>query len=247
MKITILGSGSFITDLNHFGPSYLLEHDDKKILVDAGEGCVIQLLKLGVTPTDIDYIFLTHFHADHTMDLISILVNIKLKKLKDNTNKKIKIFGQKGINDFMTGLSVFKHDVQNEYEAEELNGKTAIGDFNVVPFKVVHTDAEAIALRFEIEGKIVVFSGDTSYCPGIIDAAKDADLLIIDCSNPIGAENIIHLNPEQVAIVCAKANVKKVILSHLTSQVFDEDITAQVGIKFKGKVAKAEDFMEIKL
>lgn len=247
MKLTILGSGSFITDLNHFGPSYLLEHHNKKILIDAGEGCVVQLLKLGITPMDLDYIFLTHFHADHTMDLISILMIVKLRKREAGIDKKIKIFGPKGIGDFMTGLSVFRHDIQNEYEVIELNRKVTIDDFNVVPFRVIHTDAEAIALRFRIEGKIIVFSGDTSYCPGIINAAQDADLLIIDCSNPISAKNIFHLNPEQVAVVCAKANVKKVILSHLTSQVFDEDITTQVGIKFKGKVAKAEDLMEIKL
>ena len=62
MKITILGSGSFIRDLDHFGPGYLLEIGGKKVLVDAGPGVVIQLLKLGLKITDLDYIFISHFH-----------------------------------------------------------------------------------------------------------------------------------------------------------------------------------------
>ena len=61
MKITILGSGSFVNSLEHFGPGYLLEIDGKKILVDAGSGTTIQLLKMDIKVLDLNYIFITHF------------------------------------------------------------------------------------------------------------------------------------------------------------------------------------------
>lgn len=56
---------------------YLLEHDKGRVLVDTGlaneglgvvregEDVVSQLAGLGLTPSDIDYVVLTHMHLDH--------------------------------------------------------------------------------------------------------------------------------------------------------------------------------------
>ena len=250
MKITVLGSGSFITSLDHFGPSYLIEHNGKRMLVDAGEGCVIQLLKLGLSPMDLNAIFITHFHGDHTMDLITIITNLMLVKPENGGEyKHIKIYGQAGINEFIDGLyNIFCHSKKEGCETIELSGATKIDDFTVTPVPLVHSDLKAVAYRFEIEGKVIVFSGDCSFCPGIIDAAKNADLFITDCANAEELSNEFHMNSSEVAKVCIEANVKKVILSHLTQAVFDVDLAAEVkAAGFTGEVEKAKDFMEIEL
>lgn len=250
MKITILGSGSFITDLKHFGPSYLIEVNEKKILVDAGQGCVIHLLELGIKPQDLDYIFITHFHADHTMDLIAILIELKIAKRGGtaDANKKIKIYGQEGIGDFVTNLyNIYNHSIDNDCEITVLKERTTISGMAVTPFKVVHSDLDAIALRFENKNNTVVFSGDTSYCDGIIEACNQANLVILDAANPRGLENEFHLNPDQIAKICTKSKVKKVILSHLTTRVFNENVLSQVSENYSGEVELAEDFKIINI
>lgn len=50
--------------------AFLLEIDGKRILFDTGMGApdsrlLTNLSAAGVTPTDIDYLYLTHFHGDH--------------------------------------------------------------------------------------------------------------------------------------------------------------------------------------
>jgi len=71
MKITILGTGTFYVNNKQSGPAYLLEADGKKILIDCGPGTLMRLSDIGLTPDDIDYVFISHFHADHTSDLFA--------------------------------------------------------------------------------------------------------------------------------------------------------------------------------
>lgn len=65
---------------NYFN-SLLIETDDTKILVDAGMGqnperpqvgqIVPNLASVGVQPEDIDIVYITHFHGDHYMGLLT--------------------------------------------------------------------------------------------------------------------------------------------------------------------------------
>ena len=65
MRIMSIGSGST-------GNSFFLELGGKKILIDLGLNCktIVNALKpLGVGPADIDAVFITHTHSDHTSAL----------------------------------------------------------------------------------------------------------------------------------------------------------------------------------
>jgi len=249
MKLTILGSGSVITDLNHFGPCYLLEHNNKRILIDVGQGAMIQLLKLGLAAKDIDYIFLTHFHCDHTADLLPLLISYRIARRNGlASTKKIKIFGQKGTIEFVRNLfQTFNHKEGEEYEVFEIQKPEIIEGIEITPFPVLHSDVPAIAYRLVLSNKTIAFSGDTKECPGILDASKEADLLVIDCSLPKGLENVAHLNTEQIGVLCKKAGVKKVILSHLTDQTANKNVVSEVRETFTGEVEAARDLSVIKI
>lgn len=66
---------------------FLLQVDGKNILFDAGLGAfggqmLNRLEALGVTPENVNFIYLTHFHADHIAGMIA----------KDSTGKDVKLF-----------------------------------------------------------------------------------------------------------------------------------------------------------
>lgn len=68
--------------LGQHGASYLVEHEGINLLFDTGQNgkLVLEVMeKLGRNPKNIDYIFLSHNHYDHTGGLLEILKAIGRK------------------------------------------------------------------------------------------------------------------------------------------------------------------------
>lgn len=66
--------------LGHHGISFLIEHRGRHILFDTGQSekpVLYNMSMLGLEPGDIDYIFLSHCHYDHTGGLLGMLKAIK--------------------------------------------------------------------------------------------------------------------------------------------------------------------------
>lgn len=89
LKIVVLGSGSSIptADRNHAG--FWIRYGGKVFLWDCGEGTQRQLRSAGLTPTKIDDIFITHWHADHFAGLIGLLKTLKLEE----RTKELQLYG----------------------------------------------------------------------------------------------------------------------------------------------------------
>ncbi|MDO8508024.1 MAG: MBL fold metallo-hydrolase [bacterium] len=253
MKITLLGTGSFVSDLEHMGPGYLLETDDKKILVDTGCGVQIQLIKLGINIYDLDYIFITHFHPDHTVELYSMLVRrYMLSAFYGKDPRPLYVYGPKGIAEFIKGIAkIHQLDLVPQFKEiyfEELVDKMKeLDNFSVEAFAVDHLNSDAVSYRFQAEGKKVVFSGDTKLCEGIQKAIQDVDLFITDCSAPKDNPIEPHLLTTEIGEISKKANVKKVVLSHLLPLGYDTDLVSEVKEKFDGEVVLGKDLMELEV
>ena len=74
MKLTILGSGTYQPELTRHSSAYLVETDSgAKICFDFGRSAIDQLLKLNIRITEIDAVFISHWHGDHVADIIALL------------------------------------------------------------------------------------------------------------------------------------------------------------------------------
>lgn len=76
------------------------------------------------------------------------------------------------------------------------------------------------------KGLKFVFSGDTSYCDTLIEAARDADLAVFDATYAEDEQVQIasehgHMNFAQAAEAAAKANVKALWLVHYSQMIKD--------------------------
>ncbi len=108
--------------------------------------------------------------------------------------------------------------------------------------KSKHTDS-SVSYRIEYNGKAIVYSGDTDYSGEIIKISKNADLLILECSFPYKAEG--HLTPDLCGKIAAKANAKKLVLTHFYPECELIDIKKQCSKEYNGKIVLAKDFMKI--
>ena len=44
------------------------------VLIDCGNGATRRMVEAGLKPEDLDIIFITHMHSDHTVDLAHVLL-----------------------------------------------------------------------------------------------------------------------------------------------------------------------------
>lgn len=77
-KLTILGSGGAIPTIEKRPTSQFLNIQERRFLIDCGEGTQIQLRKFGCRFTKIDHIFISHLHGDHYLGLIGLLSTFNL-------------------------------------------------------------------------------------------------------------------------------------------------------------------------
>ena len=239
MLVTVLG---FYGGYPHDGigtSGYLLQDDDKKLLIDCGSG-VLNALSKYMKPTDLDAVVLSHYHHDHTAD-VGVLQYEWLAAKKENL---LPIYGH--TQDFvnyaqLTVENATKGIAYNDFEP------TQIGSLKFEFLRTVHP-VPAYAMRItDKEGKVLVYTADTTYFDGLIDFAKDADLLIADTNFP---ENVTgrkaHLNTKEAGTLAKQANVKRLLISHLP-QTVDLETMLKQSQKYAGDIPVVHSVQGLKL
>lgn len=250
MKITVLGSGTAVPDLQRNSAGYLLEEKGYRFLIDFGYGAVHQLLRLGITYHDIDRIFLTHPHPDHMCDLVPFLFASKYPLNPRTRNLQI-VAGPGFTEYFERMMEAFNHWLTPDtYQVQiiELDEETREFDgLEVTAGKVQHIEMSR-GFRFtNAGGKSVTFSGDTDYCAGIVGLGRGADLLILECSTPDDMKVEKHLTPQLCGRIAREAEAPTLLLSHFYPPCEMAPVMAACQQEFPGKIILAEDLMEVSL
>jgi ribonuclease Z len=89
IELTILGNSSATPTLNRFPSAQYLNMLDHHILIDCGEGTQMQLRRYKIRKSKLQYIFISHVHADHILGLPGMLFSMNLNSRVDP----IHIFG----------------------------------------------------------------------------------------------------------------------------------------------------------
>jgi ribonuclease Z len=98
-------------------------------------------------------------------------------------------------------------------------------------------------------GRKIVYSGDTKPCAALLALARDADLLIheatVDDALAERAGQYGHSTPRQAASLAKEANVKRLVLTHISMRYTDAEVLRQQAAAIFPNVTVAEDFMEL--
>ena len=249
MKLTILGSGTCIPHKQRGSSGYLLETPDSKILLDCGSGTTWKLEKISVNYLEIDHIFFSHIHPDHTGDLVPFLFATKYSHFK-NREKPLYLWGGKGFTSFVDSL---KKAYGTWIEPEKLNvdelkgGSGAFEDFRITAVKVPHIESSQ-AYKIESSGKTLVYSGDTDFSESLINLSHKADLLIIECA--LANESLKmkgHLTPNEVIKTIHEAKPKKVLVTHLYPECDEEKVVETIRGNVDIEVIEAQDLLEVQI
>ena len=254
MEIIILGSGTAIPSSDRASPSFVLLLEGRRVLFDTGPGTLRQLSRIGINHDQIDQIFISHFHPDHTADLIHFLFATRHPPTLMN-RKPFIITAPSGFVDFLSALQKAYGNWLNIppdiMEIEELDTakpeKRNYEKFHVMSQPVRH---KPYSLAYRITGQSgerFVYSGDTGFCDEIVNLARDSDLLMLECSFPEGEEREGHLTPALAGRIATLAGVSKLLLIHFYPEVLATNLTKDCRKTYTGELILGRDLLHVSL
>lgn len=262
-------------------------------LVDCGYGTVRALAQAQIRMADISNVFVSHLHNDHTADIAALL---SLKWTGGQTDPKpLDVWGPPGSKAMIDGaLAFFKGDneIRTVDEGRTVKAENIFKGHDLAAPKVTEVFKDArvtvqaienahfpdrakakmthrsFAYRFNAPDRSIVFSGDTTYSPSLVELARGADLFVCEAmtmafyrqseatnrGNAGNGESIgrhvleTHSSTEEVGRMAAEAKVKTVVLYHLLGGgrgAVDDAFIPDVQKYFDGKVIVGADQMRI--
>ena len=154
MKIITLGTGNAFTSDGRANTSVLLD-GTFKVLFDCSPQTISSLRKLNLAPNQIDYIFISHLHGDHSGGLPFFLLNLKHRE-----SGTVTVSGPPGLEKQIH--TVYKEyfgdvDINKYFKFQQPTSK--------YPFDFEYMEGDHSILDFiykiELDNKKIVYTGDT--------------------------------------------------------------------------------------
>jgi ribonuclease BN (tRNA processing enzyme) len=271
LAVQVLGSGGPESQDKRASTSYLIwENGKARVVLDAGGGSNLRFGQSGAQMSQVDVFLFSHFHIDHTSDFPAMIFSSWF----EDRNRPLPVYGPAG-NDIMPSTVEFVNDLFSEphgayrYLSELVD--SSAGSYKLQPHNVaasaapilvlrtagmalyavsvVHGDFPALAWRVEIDGKRIVFSGDTNgEGQGLVQLASNADLFVAHNAVPEGATGVerrLHMPPSVIGTIAANAHVKQLVLSHRMLRTLGKEneikIQAEIARRFSGPIKFAND------
>lgn len=252
MRLTTIGTGTAAPTPGRVQSGHLIDAGNVKLLMDCGSGVATRLADLRVEWQTITHLAITHFHADHVVDIPTILYAWRYGQLPPRSAP-LTILGPIGTLKLLSGFAgIFGQGLLALGFAisvrELLPGDAATlgDDVTLRCLKVPHTD-ESMAYSVEHRGRRVVYTGDTGPDEMLGRWAEGCDVLLAECSLPDSMAIATHLTPSQCGALGAAARPGTLALTHFYPPVEAVDIRGEVAAHFGGTVALATDGWSLEL
>lgn len=184
-------------------PANLLISAGQNILVDVGDGTAGQLAKFGLRTAQVDAVFISHLHWDHTGGLGALLG----LRAQTNSPPNLKIYGPPGTAELVAGLLASmipgatagygvpgapKADLNELTEVIELRDRASVeiaeltvsvrnnSHYSFAPGSDLAGRFESLSFRFDLPGRSIVYTGDTGPSQAVEELAAGADLLVAE-------------------------------------------------------------------
>jgi len=254
MKLTILGSGTSVPHPRRASAAHWLETSNGTILLDISADAPHRMAQEHLDWSNLDAIWISHFHLDHMGGLASFLFGSKWAQETQNRTKPLRIFGGQGLRKIVEAVSD-----SNNYELLEQAFEVEIVEvkpnenFEPLPglaattLKTPHT-VESLALRLKDEAsKIFVYTSDTGFSEDLAPFAKGAALLLMECSFRRNKPVQKHLELADAMRIARECEPAKLVLTHLYPEWDNVDLVAEARSLWAGETIEATDGLRLEI
>lgn len=239
LRLTVLGCYGAYPKAGGSCSGYFLEDGETKILIDCGNGVISKLFSYCHDLNKLDAILISHLHPDHMSDLLVLRYAIHIKKMLGKLGKSIPIYLP------ATPLEDFERIQYNDaYIFNIIDEETVININDIkITFKKTNHPVECYAMAFEKDQKKFVYSGDTRYFDELCDFAKGSNLFLCEANilHKDMTEGIPHLSGKQAAEIALKADVHRIILTHLLPEINTHELLKEAKEEFPYILEIAEE------
>ncbi|MGE0595863.1 MAG: MBL fold metallo-hydrolase [Hyphomonadaceae bacterium] len=274
MRLVMLGTGTPNADPDRWGPSLAVVVGERAYVFDAGPGVVRRAAAAARThdlaqleANNLTHVFLTHLHSDHTLGLPDLMFSPWVLE----RTAPLHIVGPAGTAAMAARLTdAYTQDIEmrlhglepanttgwrNEVTEFAAGGRVfEDGTVRIDAIPVVH-GSWANAYGYSItDGRTkIVISGDATFSPTLLEAARGADILVHEVYSTPRLEtrppewrryhSAFHTSTQQLAALAASARPGLVVLTHtLTWGMPAAELVGEMrGFGYDGPVAAADD------
>ncbi|HJY30277.1 MAG TPA: ribonuclease Z [Pyrinomonadaceae bacterium] len=254
MKLTILGSGTSVPHPQRASPAHWVETSGGTILLDISADAPHRMAQESLNWPNLDAIWISHFHLDHMGGLAPFLFGAKWAPQMLSRTKPLHIFGPEGLRQIIETI-----DNSNNYRLFEQRFPIEIvevtpnASFEILPgvtagtLKTPHTK-ESLALRLKKDdSKPFVYTSDTGFSEDLAPFAKDARLLLMECSFRRNKTVQKHLELADAMRVASECAAEKVVLTHLYPEWDNVDLAAEARALWSGETIAASDGLTLEI
>ena len=222
MRLTILGRSPASPNPGEACAGYLVEGGSSRVLVDIGPGVVAQLVRRH-HPDELDAVIISHMHADHMLDLVTLRYVYPWRELP--ADQRLRVFLPPGSADQMLdlarGVGNAKH-FEACFRLAEHDGSSAMAfdGMTMTPVETQHY-IPCWGFRFEADGRRLAYTADTAPCGGLTDLADSADLLLSEATlrsldeDATPPEPRGHLTPAEAGDAARDGASRRLMLTHM--------------------------------
>jgi len=245
LSVALCGTGSPMAAPDRLGPCTVVTAGAHVFLVDAGEGAVRGLTRIGYPPARIEAAFLTHLHSDHLDGLGGVALN---HWAAGAAQAPLPLYGPAGVEQVAAGFNqayAIDRGYRIAHHGPRVVPPAGFGlaarpvppgvifdrdGLRVTAFLVDHGPVKpAFGYRFDYKGRSLAISGDTAPSESLVRAARGVYVLVHEALSP----RLVAIQREEAARA-GRPNVAKIfadIPGYHTSPEDAARIATRVGAK----------------
>lgn len=233
LELLPIGAGAAYGRPGETQSAHLVRGAGASVLLDLGAGS-LNVLNGVMPPEDLDLIVISHLHADHVVDLLSLRVYMAWGPGRGGH---IPVLGPPGLRDLLVGFTG-EDGWEPGLTFEEIprgGVRRAVCGLDLTLREVPHLEP-TYAVRVDGPSSSLCYGADCSPSEALVELAQGCGLLVAECSFGIAEvpEGVPHLNASMVGDLARRAGVGRLAITHVMPEFNAKRAVAEAASAFGG-------------
>ncbi len=241
VRVLFLGTGDAFSAGGRNQSGCLVRGTHMSVLLDCGATTLASMKRLGVRASEVDAVLITHFHGDHFSGLPFLFLD---SIYSEPRRRPLGIAGPPGIRQRVESL--FRDTYRDtaaapmpfalDYSELQPGQSTRIREAVIEPIPVPHQEGEiALALRLNLDGRSILYSGDSGWTEELVSYSMGTDLFICECSF-FETRQSSHLDFPRIAQNRGRFGTRRLVLTHLGAEPLAHEAEIDIDLAQDGMV-----------